>query len=91
MLAEAAARVRQERLWQHLKKVADGQIVPLALANRIAVYTYGPRGFDTAPHHLGGAGFIGSNFVHWVVENQPEVHVTVLDALLRRQSRESGH
>ncbi len=29
----------------------------------------------------GGAGFIGSNFVHWVVENQPGVHVTVLDAL----------
>ena len=29
----------------------------------------------------GGAGFIGSNFVHWVVDNQPEVHVTVLDAL----------
>lgn len=29
----------------------------------------------------GGAGFIGSNFVHWVVEHQPEVHVTVLDAL----------
>lgn len=29
----------------------------------------------------GGAGFIGSNFVHWVVENQPEVHVTVLDKL----------
>ena len=29
----------------------------------------------------GGAGFIGSNFVHWVVRNQPDVHVTVLDAL----------
>lgn len=29
----------------------------------------------------GGAGFIGSNFVHWVVANQPDVHVTVLDAL----------
>lgn len=29
----------------------------------------------------GGAGFIGSNFVHWVVENQPGVHVTVLDKL----------
>lgn len=27
----------------------------------------------------GGAGFIGSNFVHWVVDNQPDVHVTVLD------------
>lgn len=29
----------------------------------------------------GGAGFIGSNFVHWVVEHQPDVHVTVLDKL----------
>ena len=29
----------------------------------------------------GGAGFIGSNFVHWVIENQPGVHVTVLDVL----------
>ena len=29
----------------------------------------------------GGAGFIGSNFAHWVVDNQPDVHVTVLDAL----------
>lgn len=29
----------------------------------------------------GGAGFIGSNFVHWVLDNQPDAHVTVLDAL----------
>jgi len=29
----------------------------------------------------GGAGFIGSNFVHWVVDNKPGVHVTVLDKL----------
>lgn len=29
----------------------------------------------------GGAGFMGSNFVHWVVDNQPDVHVTVLDML----------
>lgn len=29
----------------------------------------------------GGAGFIGSNFVHWVVDHCPGVHVTVLDAL----------
>ena len=29
----------------------------------------------------GGAGFIGSNFVHWVMTNQPDVKVTVLDAL----------
>lgn len=29
----------------------------------------------------GAAGFVGSNFVHWVVQNCPDVHVTVLDAL----------
>ncbi|MCI3028753.1 dTDP-glucose 4,6-dehydratase [Desemzia sp. C1] len=29
----------------------------------------------------GGAGFIGSNFVHYVVKYHPEVHVTVLDKL----------
>lgn len=29
----------------------------------------------------GGAGFIGSNFVHYVYNNHPEVHVTVLDKL----------
>lgn len=29
----------------------------------------------------GGCGFIGSNFVRYVVRNHPEVHVTVIDAL----------
>ena len=29
----------------------------------------------------GGCGFIGSNFVHYVVKNHPEVHATVLDKL----------
>ena len=29
----------------------------------------------------GGAGFIGSNFVHWVAREQPNVQVIVLDAL----------
>lgn len=29
----------------------------------------------------GGAGFIGSNFVHWVADNCSGVHVVVLDAL----------
>ena len=29
----------------------------------------------------GGAGFIGSNFCHWVCEHQPEVRITVLDKL----------
>jgi dTDP-glucose 4,6-dehydratase len=29
----------------------------------------------------GGAGFIGSNFVHWAMANWPEAHVVNLDAL----------
>lgn len=29
----------------------------------------------------GGAGFIGSNFVHYVYRNHPDVHITVLDKL----------
>ncbi len=29
----------------------------------------------------GGAGFIGSNFVHWALANWPEAHVVNLDAL----------
>lgn len=29
----------------------------------------------------GGAGFIGSNFVHWVYDNCPDVKITVLDKL----------
>lgn len=37
----------------------------------------------------GGAGFIGSNFVHWAVDNQPGVHVTVLDALTYAGNREN--
>ncbi len=37
----------------------------------------------------GGAGFIGSNFVHWIVENQPEAHLIVLDALTYAGNLES--
>lgn len=36
------------------------------------------------PSHIlvtGGAGFIGSNFVHYVAKNHPEVAITVLDSL----------
>lgn len=29
----------------------------------------------------GGAGFIGSNFVHYVYQHHPDVHITVLDKL----------
>ncbi|GEO70635.1 dTDP-glucose 4,6-dehydratase [Levilactobacillus acidifarinae] len=38
----------------------------------------------------GGAGFIGSNFVHYVVEHHPEVqHITVLDKLTYAGNREN--
>lgn len=37
----------------------------------------------------GGAGFIGSNFVHYVVNNHPEVHVTVLDKLTYAGNKEN--
>ncbi len=37
----------------------------------------------------GGAGFIGSNFVHWVINNKPDVHVTVLDALTYAGKKEN--
>ena len=37
----------------------------------------------------GGAGFIGSNFVHWVMTNHLDVHVTVLDALTYAGNREN--
>ncbi|EJE99281.1 dTDP-glucose 4,6-dehydratase [Liquorilactobacillus mali] len=37
----------------------------------------------------GGAGFIGSNFVHYVVNNHPEIHVTVLDKLTYAGNKEN--
>lgn len=37
----------------------------------------------------GGAGFIGSNFVHYVINNHPEVHVTVLDKLTYAGNKEN--
>ncbi|MCL1869592.1 MAG: dTDP-glucose 4,6-dehydratase [Promicromonosporaceae bacterium] len=37
----------------------------------------------------GGAGFIGSNFVHQTVRERPDVQVTVLDALTYAGDRES--
>ena len=37
----------------------------------------------------GGAGFIGSNFVHYVVNNHHEVHVTVLDKLTYAGNKEN--
>ena len=37
----------------------------------------------------GGAGFIGSNFVHYVVNHQPDIHVTVLDKLTYAGNKEN--
>ena len=37
----------------------------------------------------GGAGFIGSNFVHYVANNFPEVHITVLDKLTYAGNKEN--
>ena len=37
----------------------------------------------------GGAGFIGGNFVHWVVYNRPGVYVIILDALTYAGNREN--
>jgi len=37
----------------------------------------------------GGAGFIGSNFVHYTIENHPEYEITVLDKLTYAGSREN--
>ena len=37
----------------------------------------------------GGCGFIGSNFVHYVVREHPDVHVTVLDKLTYAGNKEN--
>ncbi len=37
----------------------------------------------------GGAGFIGSNFVHFLLEKEPEVEIVTLDALTYAGSREN--
>ncbi len=37
----------------------------------------------------GGCGFIGSNFVHYVVREHPDVHITVLDKLTYAGRREN--
>ena len=37
----------------------------------------------------GGAGFIGSNFVRWMLENDPTLHITVYDKLTYAGRREN--
>lgn len=36
---------------------------------------------NTVVRVTGGVGFIGSNFVHYVIKNHPDIHVIVLDKL----------
>ena len=54
-----------------------------------------PEGSVAAPLNsksvlvTGGCGFIGSNFVRYVVESHPGVHVTVLDKLTYAGRREN--
>lgn len=37
----------------------------------------------------GGAGFIGSNFIHWLLKHEPEVKIVNLDALTYAGSLEN--
>ena len=37
----------------------------------------------------GGAGFIGSNFIRWLMHHEPSIHVTNLDALTYAGRREN--
>lgn len=37
----------------------------------------------------GGAGFIGSNFVHYLIDNVPQIEITVLDKLTYAGNREN--
>lgn len=37
----------------------------------------------------GGAGFIGSNFIHWLLKHDPDVHIVNLDALTYAGSPEN--
>ena len=37
----------------------------------------------------GGAGFIGSNFIHWLLKQNPDVHIVNLDALTYAGSLEN--
>ena len=82
-LKQAAEDYGKSVYGQHLKKVAAGEIVN---SPREYFVEQGDSNMaeETFPKNIivtGGCGFIGSNFVHYVVDNHPGVHVTVLDKL----------
>ena len=74
-----AAFLRAEELRDERRKDADDNMSCLASSERdISMSdTFEPANIIVT----GGCGFIGSNFVHYVVKNHPGVHVTVLDKL----------
>ena len=79
-LEEAAAAYGKSVYGRHLKKVAAGEIVNSPreyLEEPLMSEIFEPKNIIVT----GGCGFIGSNFVHYVVDNHPGVHVTVLDKL----------
>ena len=70
----------------------DSQSAPIFyIMEAFLVSDYKPKSFTVETECLGmrmgkiivtgGAGFIGSNFVHYVVKNHPDVQVAVLDKL----------
>lgn len=62
--------------------VVNGKIAYSRRSHTMGVMTDERDAFR--PRHLlvtGGAGFIGANFVHHVVREHPDTHITVLDAL----------
>ena len=82
-LKEAAEAYGKSVYGRHLKKVAAGEIVNSPREyleqgdSNMAEETFSTKNVIVT----GGCGFIGSNFVHYVVNNHPDVHVTVLDKL----------
>ena len=71
---------RYNRTWKdptEISRFAQLSYVLAATIKHMAEETFTPKNIIVT----GGCGFIGSNFVHYVVDHHPDVHVTVLDAL----------